>query len=65
VLLNVGDNGAGVKVSGKAPEGIGLANTRARLQALYAENAKVLLSTSSAGGCTVTLELPYHENSNS
>jgi len=60
--LTVRDNGVGLKPGAQA-DGIGLANTRARLQELYGGNGRLVVNTSSEGGCAVDLELPYHEKS--
>lgn len=40
-------------------EGIGLANTKARLEALYGSKATLTLSRPAEGGCTVALTLPF------
>lgn len=59
--LIVHDNGSGLKSSAQPPEGIGLANTRARLQQLYGDSAQLRLKTSPEGGCSVELEIPFRE----
>jgi sensor histidine kinase YesM len=41
-------------------KGIGLANTRARLEQLYGSAAKLTLQNAEAGGAAVTMILPYH-----
>jgi two-component system, LytTR family, sensor kinase len=43
----------------KDGNGIGLSNTVERLQALYGMNHKFLLEWPEAGGCQVTVELPF------
>ncbi len=60
LVLSVRDNGVGMKKPGTASEGIGLANTKARLQTLYGPRARLILNTASDGGCLVEMELPYH-----
>jgi two-component system, LytTR family, sensor kinase len=60
--LSIHDNGVGLKQPG-ATEGIGLANTRERLQQLYGSQARLVLSSSSRGGCTAEIELPYRNSS--
>jgi LytS/YehU family sensor histidine kinase len=54
----VADDGPGLtgQVNGL---GIGLANTRARLEQLYGARHRFSLANAAEGGLTVTLELPY------
>ncbi len=61
IHLRVEDDGPGVKQSAgpRQPEGIGLTNTRARLEALYGTSARLLISSSSQSGFAVDLELPF------
>ena len=40
--------------------GIGLSNTRARLQQLYGDSAKLNIENGESGGVVVTMALPYH-----
>lgn len=57
--ISITDNGGGLKPNAaRQSEGIGLANTRARLTQLYGESARLVLNSGSAGGCSVELELP-------
>jgi len=39
-----------------------LANTRARLQELYGDEASLILTTPSEGGFKVEIKLPYRED---
>jgi two-component system LytT family sensor kinase len=61
--LSVGDTGNGTKLQTEKPnrEGIGLANTRARLQQLYGTNGRLKLERRPSGGFIAQLEIPYHE----
>ena len=60
--LTVRDDGPGVRFNGEAPhDGIGLANTRARLQQLYGPLATLDLSNHSKGGTLVTLLIPQSQ----
>ena len=57
--LQVCDDGPGV--SGESSgNGVGLSNTRARLQQLYGERQALLLEGLAGGGTIVTVLLPYH-----
>jgi len=56
VRLSVADTGRGLSES--SGSGVGLANIRARLNTLYAGQARLLLAQVPAGGVTATIELP-------
>lgn len=58
--LTVRDDGPGLKINGKSSrqEGIGLANTRARLKQLYGPLAALDLTNSTRGGTLVTMLIP-------
>lgn len=62
--LEVRDNGRGLpegaEVCRAGQGGVGLANTRARLQQLYGGDYRFELANAPAGGVVVTLELPLH-----
>ena len=58
--LAVRDNGPGMKSSAKSARGgIGLANTRTRLQELYGQEARLVFNNLAEGGCAVEVEIPY------
>ena len=57
--IEVSDDGAGLHEGEPASEGIGLANTRARLRALHGERASMELRAGDTRGCSVVLELPF------
>jgi two-component system LytT family sensor kinase len=59
--LTVTDNGSGLSASahGAMPEGVGLSNTRARLEHLYPGQSGLRVSAPASGGFTVTLSLPW------
>src|SRR5262249_27134219 len=50
LVLEVADNGPGVRFDRNFEEGIGLSNTRARLKALYGENHSLSLRPAPGGG---------------
>ncbi len=62
--IQVKDNGPGLPdisaTEGKAREGLGLANTRARLRQLYGPTHRFELHNDPAGGLVVTLEIPVN-----
>ncbi len=57
--IQVRDDGPGLPPEGPGTGGIGLANTRARLQQLYGDAAKLTLENGEQGGTVATLTLPY------
>jgi sensor histidine kinase YesM len=57
--LKVADSGPGLSHPPEKLTGIGLANTRARLEKLYGSNQRMELSTSPAGGLQVDITIPY------
>jgi LytS/YehU family sensor histidine kinase len=62
LLLQISDDGQGfVSQDGKKAVGIGLSNTRARLENLYNEAHKFLVEERASGGVTVKIEIPFQE----
>ena len=62
LILEVQDDGVGLeKVVHKLGGGIGLQNTRARLQQLYGDAAYIDMTPATEGGTLVTVRLPYVE----
>lgn len=58
--LQVKDNGPGLNASTtRTREGLGLANTRARLQQMYGAAHRFEMADVASGGLQVTLELPF------
>ena len=58
LVLEVIDDGVGF-VAGDVREGIGLTNTRARLEAMYGAVATLDISSRGGGGTTVRITLPW------
>jgi two-component sensor histidine kinase len=58
LLLRVSDNGRGLHESAVMTEGVGLGNTRARLQQLYGTAHRVDIRDAPDGGVVVTLAIP-------
>jgi sensor histidine kinase YesM len=57
--IRVQDNGAGLKPDGvRYREGVGLQNTRSRLQQLYGARQRLEMYNSPGGGVTVEIEMP-------
>ncbi|MBK7998260.1 MAG: histidine kinase [Verrucomicrobia bacterium] len=59
LVLEVEDNGVGLKSGMKPSEGIGLSNTRARLQQLYGASQRLDFVSSPSGGLMVRIEIPF------
>jgi two-component system, LytTR family, sensor kinase len=61
LVLTVRDDGPGLTPGASQSGGVGLANTRARLAALYGERASLEIANAQGGGVVATVRLPYHE----
>jgi two-component system, LytTR family, sensor kinase len=57
LVLAVRDNGAGVRAEAA---GVGLTNTRQRLEHLYGDRASLTLASASGGGAIATIVIPLH-----
>ena len=57
--LSVMDDGPGLTLEEAPRSGIGLANTRARLQKLYGDRQQLQLGPGSGGGLRVEITIPY------
>lgn len=55
--VDVCDDGIGIDLH--APDGVGLANIRERLQLLYGGAAELVMETPVTGGCCASIRLPY------
>jgi signal transduction histidine kinase len=63
LVIVVSDDGVGIGDRDEADEGVGLANTRARLAGLYGTDASLVLSSGDRGvGTVVTVILPVRES---
>lgn len=60
LILEVQDNGNGLRQSKPHREGVGLANTRARLLQLYGAAQSLEFHDAPGGGLLVRVELPFH-----
>lgn len=59
--IKVQDDGPGLRDKNAiARNGIGLSNTRARLQQLYGDRARLSVENGEPGGVVVSMVLPYH-----
>jgi signal transduction histidine kinase len=61
LVLTVRDDGPGISPGAPVSGGVGLANTRARLAALYGDRASLDIANAEGGGVVATVRLPYHE----
>jgi LytS/YehU family sensor histidine kinase len=61
LVLRVRDDGPGLQTDAKPAAGVGLLNTRLRLEALYGERGRLEIVDAAGGGVIVTVRLPYHE----
>jgi len=59
LVLTISDNGTGIPDGGLKREGIGVANTRARLAELYGAHQKFEMANRPEGGLCVSITLPY------
>jgi sensor histidine kinase YesM len=61
LLLRVADNGRGMSAASlsAADHGVGITNTRARLERLYRDAASLDFEPRAGGGLIVTMELPF------
>lgn len=62
IELCVKDNGAGLNESEAPIQGIGLSNTKKRLEKLYGEEYGFEISAPASGGLQVKLTIPFHTN---
>ncbi|HET6268006.1 MAG TPA: histidine kinase [Acidobacteriota bacterium] len=63
--LQIQDNGPGLNAFGPNHfrEGLGLANTRSRLEQLYGSAQRMMLANAEGGGLVVTMEFPFEGRS--
>jgi len=61
LVLSVVDNGVGLSESTPPREGLGLSNTRARLEQLYPQDYSFTLRTGPGGGVEATVDIPFHK----
>jgi len=62
--LQIQDDGLGLQegTNGSDSKGLGLSNTRARLQQLYGSDYRFELSSANDGGVIVTMEIPFQDS---
>ncbi|HEX4959667.1 MAG TPA: histidine kinase [Thermoanaerobaculia bacterium] len=59
LVVQVRDDGPGLPAGGTDSRGIGLMNTRSRLQQLYGDAAKLTVENGPQGGAVATMTLPF------
>jgi LytS/YehU family sensor histidine kinase len=57
--VTVADTGLGFAVGTKSGTGLGLANVRERIAALYGSTARVTIDANTPSGTIATIEVPY------
>ena len=61
LVVEIEDDGVGfTPVAGRGENGLGLANTRARLEQLYGDRHRFAVDSRPEGGARVTLAIPFH-----
>jgi signal transduction histidine kinase len=60
LILTVRDDGPGLAAT-PVPSGVGLSNSRERLEALYGARAALDVRNAEGGGVIATVRVPYHE----
>ena len=58
--ITIFDDGPGL-TEGKPVEGVGLSNTRARLEQLYGDRQRFTIAERKGGGCEVSLVMPFRK----
>jgi two-component system, LytTR family, sensor kinase len=61
-VQNSGPASSGLVAPNEAANGIGISNTAERLKTLYGADHKFILRWPEAGGCEVTVELPFRKS---
>jgi sensor histidine kinase YesM len=57
--IEIRDDGIGLNAAIRLQEGVGLKNTRARLQQQHGNNFEFICVNAPQGGCQVTISIPY------
>lgn len=65
MILTIRDNGAGLDdtAARNTREGVGLSNSRSRLEQLYGDSGTLTLNAAEGGGVVARIRLPYHTGS--
>ena len=62
LVLTVKDNGVGLVPTASPRQGLGISNTRARLEQLYPQDHVFSLQTGAQAGVEVTVNIPFHKS---
>jgi two-component system LytT family sensor kinase len=59
VTLSVSDNGPGLPIAGERGSGVGISNTRERLETMFGADASLTIAPRHGGGVVATIRIPY------
>lgn len=62
LALTVSDNGPGLPTGSTQGSGVGISNTRERLQTMFGSTASLVIAPRAGGGVVATIRIPYRES---
>jgi two-component system LytT family sensor kinase len=61
LVLTVSDNGPGLPTASTHGSGVGISNTRERLETMFGSAASLMIAPRAGGGVVATIRIPYRE----